>query len=373
MRTTPAFFALLLFAALNAQTLGGFSQANCDSQSPAVAFMALDETLSRILGEKSNSTLRLLHFSSQVVAGSNLRVVLEAKFDAASGKATKHLGFVVFVPLPSASAKPSVTKMVVDDSLEDVLAYLKLTQADVMEQKCTKDIKLQYKEAHGARSGAAESKEMRDADANANRISGVAAVMANLDKLMERFKKPETKTPAESPKKSKASIEKSAPKVETKLADEDVPFISTLEFKPDRPTIESLVADAQKPDTVMRRINKTQESIFDRIKEDPRANRPGSFETFMRQMPLASFPSMPSLDGIFAAPNHTSMPSLNSKSIFSHSSSYATSTGDGYKHSTMSYMAEPDEKDPSKVRVKGTVVEDDNGRKTTQVIDSDNK
>lgn len=388
--------------------LGGYHPRQCDEAgqltTPLHAFTALDETVKRMFSNNNTAEVKLVHFSSQVVAGTNYRIVFEGRYQFSDSQVTKYIGIEVFVPLGYTNEQPDISKMMISRNLNDVLGYLNLSKADIKELKCELDLKQRYRELYGRK---VEGKKTEDTEI------GIEAVMAKLGMLMKRLNtnKPSNEnTPTTDPKDvpnspmNDASNPKPLSKSDTahkienhnsnsesaNLNVSNMPFLTMAEFDPHLPTIESINPTEEKQSAL--KLQHSQPSVSEGdyrptstgsntgSKRSRRSKRPhpvfskdtpGSFSSFITEMPLSSFPSFPSMDFIFTPPKHTSMPNIDRRMVFSSSSSYAVNNGNGdVKQSSYSVTGTPDLKNPDKVDLKGAVVENDNGKKTVRIIDN---
>lgn len=143
MRT---LFLLTLGFLVKAKTYpGGFSDEPCSKDSslgmPTNAFKAVSHLIDKATTTKEKHKLHLLHFSSQVVAGANYKLIFKTKYTLDDDTVIKFFGFKIYVPLAYTNEKPDISKMVVSEELEDVLNLLKIDKRGVKTVQCGFNLK----------------------------------------------------------------------------------------------------------------------------------------------------------------------------------------------------------------------------------------
>ena len=198
--------ALLITTMINAQAaVGGYQNLPCNNKnmlgSPVIAFKTIDMLIGKVMNPEEKNNLTLLHFSNQIVAGTNYKIVFKTDYTYADNTTEKYFGYIIYVPLPYMNEKPDITKMLVSDTLDDVLGLLGLEKSQITEQTCANDLKQIYLDNNKdlLESSVDQEEEVQsspenettkkddDFDKSVNKTKNKLSSMINrLDKLLER-------------------------------------------------------------------------------------------------------------------------------------------------------------------------------------------
>lgn len=124
-----AFLGVILVSALSAKPflIGGFQPESCSKSQDGLGkpINAFNHVMSAIDGLFSDGAknLSLIHFSSQLVAGTLYNVLFSYK----GSDRTRYIAIKVFVALPVYNEAPTIEKMLVGDSLEEAASSLGLS------------------------------------------------------------------------------------------------------------------------------------------------------------------------------------------------------------------------------------------------------
>ena len=124
-----ALLGAILVSALTAKPfmIGGFEPESCSKSQDGLGkpVNALNHVMSAIEGLFSDDAknLSLIHFSSQLVAGTLYNVLFSYK----GSERTRYIAIKIFVALPVYNEAPTIEKMLVGDNLEEAAASLGLS------------------------------------------------------------------------------------------------------------------------------------------------------------------------------------------------------------------------------------------------------
>ena len=147
--------ALLCLCFSSQFMIGGFEKEKCDSDtmlgSPVNSFLILNNTISTIMDTKNkNKQFNLLYYGSEVVAGTNYRMIFESAYEYMGNVTTKYFAFEVYVPLPVQQSPPDINKMLISEDKDEVLNFFDLSENEVDTLECKRDLKDVYRELlHG--------------------------------------------------------------------------------------------------------------------------------------------------------------------------------------------------------------------------------
>lgn len=184
--TYKALTLILLSFCLNAQfMIGGFEKESCDGNnmlgSPVNSFQILNNTIGMIMDAKNkDKKFNLLYFGSEVVAGTNYRIIFESSYDYMDNITTKYFAFEIYVPLPAYQQPPDINKLLISEDKDEVLNFFELSEKEAEYVECERDLKDVYNELiHGD----IETKESVKKE-NVKGKKTVDGLISRIDKLL---------------------------------------------------------------------------------------------------------------------------------------------------------------------------------------------